>query len=239
MYGKVHAKFFRSSINDADPIVRFVFIGMIVLSDREGTLDITRSALARELNLSQEDVDHAIEVLSQPDELSRSREHEGRRIIGLDDARSWGWKVVNKERYRATDGDPEILREQTRERVRKFRAKKNRSDSDTYTDTDETPSNARNGGVTEKALRQWFGAAWAEYPRKAGKKAAWAHYRRSVSSKHDHDQLLSHLTNYKAQIQANGTELRYVLHGGTWFNNWRDEIYASGPQPARPRGLVV
>src|SRR5689334_12435260 len=100
MFGKIHGSFFDSSINDTDPITRLVFIASIVLSDRDGRLDITRQALARRVNLSAEDIDHAIGILTQPDQLSRSKHHDGRRLVPIDPERSWGWIVVNKSQYR-------------------------------------------------------------------------------------------------------------------------------------------
>lgn len=167
MYGKIHRSFFRSSINDVDPIVRFVFVGMIVLSDRDGRLDVTRSALARELNVPPSEVDRAIDILASPDESSRSRDFDGRRIIPIDCARSWGWVIVNKAQYRSGEADAEYRREQTRERVRSFRERERSKEKEepkknTDTDTAVTAGNGSNADVTQKTLQRTRETAPAE-----------------------------------------------------------------------------
>jgi hypothetical protein len=167
MYGKIHQSFFGSSIVETDLETRFVFIAMIVLSDANGRLDVTRHAFARQINAPLEIVDKAIAVLAAPDELSRSPEHEGRRIIPIDAGRNWGWIVVNKAAYREASDDErhEHQQEQWRKRQRRHREKKKRAspppttsptdsdthtDSDTYTDTTLTHAHAQSRTVTEK-----------------------------------------------------------------------------------------
>lgn len=251
MYGKIHVSFFDSSIADADPMTRFIFIGMIVLSDQHGRIDVTPMALARRLNVSREDVDKAIDILSRPDPLSRSSDHGGSRVVPIDPARSWGWIVVNKKQYRSAP-DPEVEREQNKERNRRYRARQrgeneesNKDNSNTY--TGETQGDGRDARVTEKLLREWFEIAWGEYPKKKGRAAALNHYRATVQSEEDRDALLRHLANYKAQLQADRVTRKYVMNGSTWFNNWRDEEYASPPtaphaaqpRPEGSRGVVI
>lgn len=233
MFGKVHQSFFDSSINDTDPVTRLIFIGMIVLSDKEGRLDVTSQSLARRLNVDHDSVVRAIGILMSPDQLSRSAAEDGRRIVPIDPARSWGWVVVNKMQYRAGEADRDVIRAQTRERVRRHRSKeknqkKNDPDTDTDTDTGVTVSNA---DVTEKTLHAWFEAAWDAYPKKDGRREAWKHYRASVASADDRDRLLTHLANYKAQLASAKTEFRFIKAGSTWFNNWSDEVYAIAPAP--------
>lgn len=232
MFGMIHQSFFDSSINDTDPVTRLVFVAMIVLSDLRGRIDMTPAALARRINVDRDAVIRAIEILGQPDPDSRSPEYEGRRIVPIAPDRSWGWIVVNKDQYRYVDADPDYVRAQTRERVRRHRAKKEknqkkRTNSDTDTDTEETVSNARNAGVTDKTLRAWFEIAWEAYPRKDGRRAAFNSYRATVHTTGDKNELLAHLANYKAQLIADGTAPKYIKKGSTWFHNWSDEVYAS------------
>lgn len=60
--------------------------------------------------------------LSQPDPYSRSQEHEGRRIILLDEHRPWGWIIVNHEYYRDL-ASVEDRREKAKLRKQKQREK--------------------------------------------------------------------------------------------------------------------
>jgi len=235
MCGKIYQTFFDSSINETDPMTRFVFVALIVLSDQFGRVDMTPLAFSRRINIPVDEVIRALSILSQPDGESRSVDHEGRRLLPLDPNRSWGWIVVNKPKYRLGDPngpDPERERAQNRERQRRHREKAKTEE----TPKTNTPSVTDNGVTCDmpgEELRRRFEIAWAEYPRKAGKGDAWRHYRASIRTADEADRLLAHLRNYKSQLAADRTEAKFVLNGSRWFANWTDEIYASAPQPVR------
>ena len=227
-FGKIHSSFFDSSINDSDPITRFVFIATIVLSDRDGRLDVTRQSLARRINLPIEDIDRAIATLSAPDPLSRSKDHEGRRLIPIDDDRPWGWIVVNKGEYRdmaarAEQTDGSRLRKQ-RQRRRQCHAKvtprHGASRVSRHTDTDKDPdTDTKIGGVS---LDELFDERWNRYPKKDGRKAARRHFAASVRTPDDLRNFDRALNNYIAKIGAERIEPRYIKNGGTFFGNWTD-----------------
>jgi hypothetical protein len=75
---------------------------LLVLADEKGIVDMTIEAVARRTNVPLEIVSSGIAALLKPDPNSRSQEEEGRRIVPLDERRSWGWLIVNYERYRNT-----------------------------------------------------------------------------------------------------------------------------------------
>lgn len=102
-----------------DHIVR-VWITILAKKDHDGMVRIAPSALQRVSNI-YDDSDgikfrEAINVLESPDPESRTMEFDGRRIEKVEG----GWVVLNHEKYRLHDN---IIREQNRERVRKFREK--------------------------------------------------------------------------------------------------------------------
>ena len=173
MFGKIFEQIFDSSIIE-DRDVAYVFMSMIILSDEDGTLDITRPALARRINVDADTLDRALEVLEAPDPLSRSPEMDGRRIAQLDDHRAWGWFVVNKKVY-AKRCSREEKRIADRERIAKKRnelagvatcRKKSQSvanvahtDTDTDTDTDKIKSVSRAkkcGALTPTSDVEWL-----------------------------------------------------------------------------------
>ncbi len=78
----------------------------------------------------------------------------------------------------------------------------------------------------EKEQAKRFERAWAGYPKKAGKKEAWTHYRAWVKTPEDHEKLMLHLANYKAHAKANDWPWQ---NGSTWFNNWQDEAWMHPP----------
>jgi hypothetical protein len=65
-----------------------------------------------------------------------------------------------------------------------------------------------------------FESVWSDYPRPLGRKQAEKCFRESVRSDDDLAAIRKALAIYKATIV--GSEQRYIQHGKTWFNNWRD-----------------
>jgi hypothetical protein len=102
MYVKIFRQIFDSSIAD-DYIVRLVFTDLLTLADPTGIVDMTATSISRRTNVPLEMVQHALEKLSEPDPESRNPDHEGRRIVKLDDHRSWGWRIVNYLKYRVRE----------------------------------------------------------------------------------------------------------------------------------------
>ena len=119
MYGKIFEQIYDSTLRE-DPIIRLVFMDMIVLADKDGIVDITQEALSARTNIKTDDIYRAIEKLSQKDPRSRSKKDDGARIKLLDDHRDWGWEIVNYEHY-LKKGSYEHKKKQDRERIAKKR----------------------------------------------------------------------------------------------------------------------
>jgi hypothetical protein len=242
-YGKIFGSFFDSSVNDVDPITRLVFIAMIVLSDATGKLDVTRQALARRVNVTTEDVDRAIEILSQPDALSRSSEHEGRRLMPIDPSRSWGWVVVNKAAYRGASDEEK--REQARERKRRERDRNRKekpvTEPNTYTGHHSLSLSRHALSRPERDAR--FEDSWSKVPRKEGKIEARRHWDAKVQTPEDADRFDVGIEGYRRKLTAEGTAPRFMLHGSTLFFNIEDYVEWQPPDSAkkatleRPEGL--
>jgi len=247
MYGKIHQSFFDSSINDADPMTRLVFIGMVTLSDQSGKLDITRESLSRRLNLPKQDVDHAIDVLSAPDDLSRSPELDGRRIVPVDPARSWGWVVVNKSIYRHTR--EEERREQAAERKRQQRArersagktseKEESKETDTDTYTGHHARSRSSHALSRSERDSLFEDTWERVPRKFGKKLARRAFEARVKTAEDAAQVARGVENYREKVRLEGTTHKYTLYGSTLLSDIDDYIaldFSSMRPPDREEG---
>jgi hypothetical protein len=50
-------------------------------------------------------LEQGIRELMEPDPQSRSQDEEGRRLVLIDPARNWGWRVVNIQKYRRKVSD--------------------------------------------------------------------------------------------------------------------------------------
>jgi hypothetical protein len=109
MYGKIHQEIYDSSLISHGWLPVHIFIGMVVLSDKDGIISIDPRVLYRRLGLDEDEVSFqrfmdAITILEDPDELSNLSAQGGSRIIPLHmiDAivGNRGWLVVNKAHYR-------------------------------------------------------------------------------------------------------------------------------------------
>ena len=118
MYAKVFERILTSSIMDAGVHVRWLWIVLLVMADRDGYVIATETALARIANMPVDDVRNAIAILTAPDQNSTNPEHEGRRVLPVGPNTWW---IPGVPRYRAIR-DADEQRAETKERVRRWRA---------------------------------------------------------------------------------------------------------------------
>lgn len=122
MFAKVFSQIYDSSIVE-NPSVRFTFMDLLVLADRNGVVDMTHEAIARRTNRPIETIRKTILQLESPDNRSRTPDCNGARLKRLDDHRDWGWMIVNYHYFRQIASE-EQRREKTLERVHKHRKTK-------------------------------------------------------------------------------------------------------------------
>lgn len=119
MFAKVFNQIFDSSIAD-NPHLRHFFMDLLVLADSDGLVDMTPGAIAARTRLAKDDVLAWLGMLEQPDPESRTPALEGRRIARLDESRTWGWRIVNFEKYRQS-ATKEMLRMAEADRKAEYR----------------------------------------------------------------------------------------------------------------------
>lgn len=73
---------------------------VLSLADKHGVVDCTHEYISRVSGCELDEVKACMKRFCAPDPVSRSQEHEGRRLILLDEHREWGWQIVNFVRYR-------------------------------------------------------------------------------------------------------------------------------------------
>lgn len=100
MFAKVFAQIFDSTIAE-NYRHRHVFMDLLVMADVDGVVNKTVEAIARTANAPIDEVREAIEALCLPDAQSQNKEHDGRRLIPIEDGRAWGWRIVSYHHYRA------------------------------------------------------------------------------------------------------------------------------------------
>jgi len=106
MYGKIFRATFNGSMAGAGPTV-FAVWAYILAHTESGSVVLRPEVLSRAIGAPAEDIKKAIEYLASPDPKSRSRAHQGRRIIKLDGHR---YRVPNHAIYRDIH-DEEQLRD--------------------------------------------------------------------------------------------------------------------------------
>jgi len=96
---------------------RILWITMLAMKDDSGFVASSRSGLIRAANITPDEFDKAIKCLESPDEESRTRDYEGRRVEKVEG----GWVILNHEKYRLHE---DLKKEKHREYMREWRAKK-------------------------------------------------------------------------------------------------------------------
>jgi hypothetical protein len=125
VYAKIFRQIFESSIADK-PDVRFTFMDLLILADKDGVVDMTHEAISRITVRPIEVIRATITELEGPDPRSRTPDEGGARIKRLDEHRDWGWMILNYDTFRAIANE-EQRRVNNRLRVQKHRinARKN------------------------------------------------------------------------------------------------------------------
>jgi len=123
MYAKIFQQIYDSSVCE-DWQVMITFQQLLILSNQDGVVDMTPEAISRRTNIPLEIISHGIERLEQPDNRSRCRDMDGRRIARLDEHRDWGWFIVNYRHYRQL-ARAEEKREADRSRIAEKRCTNN------------------------------------------------------------------------------------------------------------------
>jgi len=115
-YAKLFSSITESSLWSEPKEVRILFVSMLARADAAGFVEASVPGLARVSNLTLEETESSLEVLSSPDPHSKNDTADGRRIVKVDG----GWCLVNYEDYR-NRRDDNRKREYMREYMREYR----------------------------------------------------------------------------------------------------------------------
>lgn len=221
------------------------FQQMLVLADRVGHVDMTAPAISRRSTIPLEIIEKGLRELEEPDPESRSPAAEGRRIVRLDEGRSWGWSIVNYEHYRKIRTQEE-RRDYHRDYARRRRAKaKNIVNTSQHVNTEYTEStnSSKQNAVSSKQLNpcssatpnervgpfiselqaRSFDEFWKFYWRRVAKKEAQKAYAKGVKSTKAHQKVMAALNQQAPQMLTREPDKR--PHPATWLNQerWNDE----------------
>ena len=116
-YTKLDAGLPDSTIWQAPDTTRIVWITLLAMADQNGYVGASMPGLAGRARVSLEACIAAMELLSAPDEWSRTKDFDGRRIGPADG----GWILLNHAKYRAAQ-NAEDRRERSRLAMAALRA---------------------------------------------------------------------------------------------------------------------
>lgn len=117
-YTKLFGTIVASTIWREEKETKIVWITMLAMANKNGIVEASIPGLADMSRVSLAECKEALVCLEGPDEYSRTKEHEGRRIRPVDG----GWEVLNHAKYRAKMNADE-RREYLTGKQREYRAK--------------------------------------------------------------------------------------------------------------------
>ena len=210
MYAKLFQSMYDGSLVTRGPWQALVtFQQMLVLSDREGIVDMTAEVISRRTSIPLEIIAEGLRVLALPDPGSRTEQDDGKRIVLLDDHRNWGWRIVNFAKYRdirSAEERREYFREWKRaKRQEAAGAKKPRREAG-----DDTA----------------FDAFWNAYPKKVAKPAALKAWKAAKLANGDCDAVMGALAAFRDSADWQKNNGQFIPHPATWLNGkrWLDKI---------------
>lgn len=143
-YTKLWSSILESTIwNEDHPTVR-VWITMLAMKDQNGFVAASVPGLAVRARVTTEECRAALGKLLSPDEDSRTKDFEGRRIAEADG----GWVVINHEKYRSKEAEEE------RKEYRKNWMRKKREQARTAVNTSEQVLTDVNSGERKQKQKQ-------------------------------------------------------------------------------------
>lgn len=96
MYGKFFASAFTGSMHGSGPTV-FALWAYILANTVDSEVEVNPVYVSHVIGTTVDDIQRAIDFLCAPDQHSRSKEEEGKRLIKLGE---FSYHVVNHEKYR-------------------------------------------------------------------------------------------------------------------------------------------
>ena len=234
-FTKLDSGIVNSSIWNEPPETRVVWITILAMSDENGFVATARSGLMRAANIPTDKFDLAILTLESPDPESRSPDNDGRRIVKIEG----GWIIQNHDKYRTRS---DIIREQTRNRVRKYRDSQHNvtqcnacnacnvthalpSVSVSVSESVSVLKEGIQGGNDNLPLSDLFEQFWKAYPRKQGKGQVLKIWSKIKEPSETLKKILSALEWQKNTEQWTKENGQFIPMPATYLNQqrWLDE----------------
>lgn len=123
-------------------------------------------------------------------------------------------------------------RKRKRRRIKHLGKSLRKPENSQHTNPIQTKPNQQYKDIPDNA----FETIWQKYKRRIGRKAAERHFHASVKTTQDWLDIQNALENYNLKLSIEKTEEKFIQHGSTWFNNWRDWVSYKTENPNAPNG---
>ena len=239
-YTKLFSSIVHSTIWREPHHVRLVWITMLAISDKNGIVEASVPGLADLSRVTLDECKDALNRMQQPDEYSRSTNHEGRRIGCVDG----GWLLLNHAKYRErlkADDERERKRlwwEENRGKGKLDAPSENSTSLEKPSLTDPDPSSTPTSKSSKNIYTPDCETFWKAYDRKIAKTDTYRHWKAA-----DRAGKLPPIADVVAAIKVYLASQRvregYRLDPERWVKRerWNDEPEkgASGHTVGRPQ----
>ena len=229
-FTKLFNSILMSSVWDESTDSRIVWVTLLALADQHGHVDGTVNSLARVARVPVPACQKALETFLGPDPMDRSGVDNGRRIR----TEQGGWMITNHAMYRdRMNADERRERDRIRKRNARMSAKRPHLSENVrdfqHTEAEAEADQKQKNVQTLDRLRdrdEAFNTFWSVYPRKVGRKAAFAVWARLKPTSALAAQIVAavEVQCHSAQWQKDGGQ--FIPHPKTWLSQgrWDDQI---------------
>lgn len=207
-----------------------VWLTILALCDKHGEVNLSYAAICARTGWPPELLRQGIEALMAPDPDSQTPDEEGRRLVLLDPGRTWGWRIVNHEKYR----EKARLRSKDARRTESgedaARKREERMSPAVPRRPTESPSSSSSSNTTTDSRKDTTAAARPAdddfevfkliYPPRGGGNP-WSKALKAIHARlregHTWPQILDGTRRYAAFVKATGKQgTEYVKHAATF-----------------------
>jgi hypothetical protein len=155
-----------------------VWLALLAMVDRHGQIDRSPQAIASDIGIDVPTLLSCIAEFCEPDLMSRTRDHDGRRLELIDPERPWGWKVLNHGKYR----EKARLESKSAREVEDGKNKERMDYRKTAADRRSPPDTASDRPLKPNQTKQEKEGAEAPFVDGLDPKAweAWTEYRKAI-----------------------------------------------------------
>lgn len=257
-YTKLFSSIVTSTIWTEDDKTRIVWITMLAICDQHGEVHASIPGLARVAGVSLEDAEKAIEKFKAADHYSRTKDHEGRRLVEI----PGGWELLNHGKYRrlASKIDKEennAARQQrhrdrekdrnagvtvnnatvTPETDKQKQKQKQKQDTDTEAEAilPPSPSRERKASILSVSEADSFALFWKCYPRKTAKGNAEVAWKKGGCISLT-EQIVVAVNRSRGSFDWTKEGGAFIPHPATWLNrrSWEDEVFEPVDENRQP-----